>query len=151
MEKEMATHSSILVWRTPWTEEPGRLQSIALQRSDMTEVTQHRTNHFCWEEQTELLKGVKKENPFGSFLKDQIVPQMLVMKRKRTFSNDRRLHGGCCTRVKMKGNALPLRSQDNFGKKIKSLSHCQMDHSVTENHNFFISTKRRVRHRSLSN
>ena len=28
----MATHSSILAWRSPWTEEPGRLQSIGLQR-----------------------------------------------------------------------------------------------------------------------
>ena len=27
MEKEMATHSSILAWEMPWTEEPGRLQS----------------------------------------------------------------------------------------------------------------------------
>ena len=32
LEKKMATHSSILVWRIPWTEEPGRLQSIGLQR-----------------------------------------------------------------------------------------------------------------------
>ena len=32
LEKEMATHSSILAWRNPWTEEPGRLQSIGLQR-----------------------------------------------------------------------------------------------------------------------
>ena len=30
--KGMATHSSILAWRIPWTEEPGRLQSMALQR-----------------------------------------------------------------------------------------------------------------------
>ena len=30
--KEKATHSSILSWKTPWTEEPGGLQSIALQR-----------------------------------------------------------------------------------------------------------------------
>jgi len=29
LEKEMATHSSILAWRIPWTEEPGRVQSIA--------------------------------------------------------------------------------------------------------------------------
>ena len=28
LEKEMATHSSILAWRIPWTEEPGELQSI---------------------------------------------------------------------------------------------------------------------------
>ena len=37
-EKGMATHSSILAWRIPWTEEPGGLQSMELQRdSDMTE------------------------------------------------------------------------------------------------------------------
>ena len=32
LEEEMATHSSILAWRTPWTEEPGGLQSMGLQR-----------------------------------------------------------------------------------------------------------------------
>ena len=32
LEKEMATHSSILAWRIPWTEEPHRLQSIGSQR-----------------------------------------------------------------------------------------------------------------------
>ena len=32
LEKEMATHSSILAWRIAWTEEPGRLQSTGLQR-----------------------------------------------------------------------------------------------------------------------
>ena len=32
LEKGMATHSSILAWRIPWTEEPGRLQSMELQR-----------------------------------------------------------------------------------------------------------------------
>ena len=31
-EKEMATHSSILAWRIPWTEEPGKLQSMGWQR-----------------------------------------------------------------------------------------------------------------------
>ena len=31
LEKEMATHSSILAWRIPWTEEPDRLQSMGLQ------------------------------------------------------------------------------------------------------------------------
>ena len=33
LEKEMATHSSILAWRIPWTEEPGRLQSMDLQKN----------------------------------------------------------------------------------------------------------------------
>ena len=32
LEKEMATHSSILAWRIPWTEEPGGLQSMESQR-----------------------------------------------------------------------------------------------------------------------
>ena len=32
LEKEMATHSSILAWRIPWTEEPGGLQSMGSQR-----------------------------------------------------------------------------------------------------------------------
>ena len=32
MEEEIATHSSILSWRIPWTEEPGRLQFMGLQR-----------------------------------------------------------------------------------------------------------------------
>ena len=37
LEEDTATHSSILVWRIPWTEEPGRLQSIGSQR--VTETT----------------------------------------------------------------------------------------------------------------
>ena len=32
LEKEMATHSSILAWKIPWMEEPGRLQSMGLQK-----------------------------------------------------------------------------------------------------------------------
>jgi len=32
LEKEMATHSSPLAWKIPWTEEPGRLQSLGLPR-----------------------------------------------------------------------------------------------------------------------
>ena len=32
LEKEMATHSSILAWKMPWMEEPGRLQSMGSQR-----------------------------------------------------------------------------------------------------------------------
>ena len=34
LEKGMATHSSTLAWRIPWTEEPGGLQSMGLQRSE---------------------------------------------------------------------------------------------------------------------
>ena len=44
LEKEMATHSSVLAWRIPWTEEPGRLQSMRFQKSDMTEQLNHHLN-----------------------------------------------------------------------------------------------------------
>ena len=37
LEKGMATHSSILAWRIPWTEGPGELHSVGLQELDMTE------------------------------------------------------------------------------------------------------------------
>ena len=36
LEKEIATHSNILAWKIPRTEEPGGLQSMQLQESDMT-------------------------------------------------------------------------------------------------------------------
>ena len=41
LEEGMATHSSILAWRIPWTEEPGSLQSIGHTELDTTEVTGH--------------------------------------------------------------------------------------------------------------
>ena len=40
MEKGMTTHSSILAWRIPWTEEPGRLRSMGLQKWDTIEAAQ---------------------------------------------------------------------------------------------------------------
>jgi len=49
LEKGMATHSSILAWRIPWTEEPGRLQSMGPQR-DMTEwltLSECVSKHCC--------------------------------------------------------------------------------------------------------
>ena len=39
----MATYSSILAWRIPWTEEPVRLQSLGYKESDTTEATEHST------------------------------------------------------------------------------------------------------------
>ena len=50
----MATHSSILAWRTPWTKEPGGLQSMELQRLDMTERLTH--THTASSGETEKIK-----------------------------------------------------------------------------------------------
>ena len=41
LEEEMATHSSILAWEIPWTEEPGRVQSMGSQRVGCSEETKH--------------------------------------------------------------------------------------------------------------
>ena len=41
LEKEMATHSSILAWKIPWTEGPGGLLSMESQESDMTSQLNH--------------------------------------------------------------------------------------------------------------
>ena len=45
LEKEMATHSSILAWEIPWTEEPGGLQSIA--SLSWTQLSMHTHRHVC--------------------------------------------------------------------------------------------------------
>ena len=44
MEKDMATHSSVLIWRIPWTQDPGGLQSTGLQRD--TKVISDYNSHF---------------------------------------------------------------------------------------------------------
>ena len=43
LEKEMATHSNVLAWRIPWTEEPGKLQSMGSQRVRHDFVTERQT------------------------------------------------------------------------------------------------------------
>ena len=48
LEKEMATHSSILAWRIPWTEEPGRLQFMGSKESDTAKHTQTSTNFITY-------------------------------------------------------------------------------------------------------
>ena len=42
----MTTHSSILPWKIPWTEKPGRLQSMVCKESDMTECTCTHTHTY---------------------------------------------------------------------------------------------------------
>ena len=47
LEKEVATHSSILAWEIPWTEEPGRLQSMGLQRAGPNWVSKQQQYSFA--------------------------------------------------------------------------------------------------------
>ena len=59
MEKEMATHSSIIAWRIPWTEKPGRLQSKGLHRvrHDWRNLAMHRERFGL------LPRGLAVKNP----------------------------------------------------------------------------------------
>ena len=50
LEKEMATHSSILVWKIPWTEEPGRLYSPWGHKDSDTTERLHYTSLTLWKE-----------------------------------------------------------------------------------------------------
>ena len=45
LEKRMATHSSILAWKIPWTEVPGGLQPMGSQESDTTQELNHNHHH----------------------------------------------------------------------------------------------------------
>ena len=49
LEEEMATHSSILAWKIPWTKEPGGLQSLGLQRDGYDWATEHKAHHLVAE------------------------------------------------------------------------------------------------------
>ena len=55
LEEEMATHSSILAWRIPWTEEPGGLQSMGLQRAGHNwELMQIKNYWYIYKQSEEL-------------------------------------------------------------------------------------------------
>ena len=77
LEKEMATHSSILAWRIPWTEEPGRLQSTGSQRvrhdlNDFT-FTFHFLQHREW-----CLEQDESKSESHSVASDSLRPHGIV-------------------------------------------------------------------------
>ena len=49
LEKEMTTHPSILAWRIPWTEEPGRLESMGSQKTGHNSVTEQQQQNCLLE------------------------------------------------------------------------------------------------------
>ena len=58
LEEEIATHSSILDWRIPWTEKPGGLQSLGLQKVRQDSVTNTTTTTLIFN--TKILASVLK-------------------------------------------------------------------------------------------
>ena len=73
LEEEMATHSSILVWKIPWTEEPGRLQSMGSQIQ--TQLSEHKPIQALQLGRPQLLgvcpgaPGLNSEAGEGSYFK----------------------------------------------------------------------------------
>ena len=67
--KEMAAHSSILAWSIPWTEEPGGLQSMALQELDTSEWLNNSKQQFLED------KGLKKGLFFQFSYRYKIIPK----------------------------------------------------------------------------
>ena len=72
LEEGMATHSSILAWRIPWTEEPGGLQSMGSQRVGRDWVTEHATHWLLW-------------SSVDSRLQD---PQLTIIRLRHSTSNN---------------------------------------------------------------
>ena len=90
LEKGMATHSSILAWRIPWTEEPGRLQSIGSQsRTRLKRLSMHRGK---------IKNAIKYKMPVGV---DRICldPDFIISAGKTTTTlfvdHQRHLNTGC--------------------------------------------------------
>ena len=77
LEKEMAIHSSILVWTIPWTEEPGSLQSMRSQRVGYNQT--HTPQKLCCIMTREgRVSQVKSESPVG-----EVFFHSLLFSRKR--------------------------------------------------------------------
>ena len=73
LEKGMATHSGILAWRIPWTEGPGRLQSMELQRvrHDQSQWTSIHAYSFILRDWLARLRRLQKPRPAVSWLETQ--------------------------------------------------------------------------------
>ena len=59
----MATHSSILAWRIPWTEKLGRLQSMGWKESDMTQKAAHLLNTSWSRDELSWLSLIQTTDP----------------------------------------------------------------------------------------
>ena len=61
LEEGMATHSSILAWRIPWTEDPGGYSPWGPKEWGVTEVTQHSTAHAMFTEKNSKVSATSKQ------------------------------------------------------------------------------------------
>ena len=83
LKKEMATHCSIVAWRSPWTEEPGGLQSMALQRVTLAQ----RHSREDKPHSTNLCVGLRKAQWNPRTLTWQLVQKHLSLRGKTLISD----------------------------------------------------------------
>ena len=100
LEEEMATHSSTLTWEMPWTEEPGRLQSMGLQRVRHDWVHAHiNISKFCSKLSTE---GKIKRG--AMIWRQKMLDKCLILRYERAHSKQVNWWGNnefsCCTRAR---------------------------------------------------
>ena len=77
LEKDMATHSSILAWRIPWTEEPGGLQSTGPQRvgHNWERVSTHTHTHTLKLQLRQTMMAIRQQqlSSFQKWIKSELV------------------------------------------------------------------------------
>ena len=78
LEKEMATHFSILAWRISWTEEPGRLQRVSQSQTLLKQFSTHALWKIEEEEYGSLKKYMKLKEGFFPKMETIIMPCMLT-------------------------------------------------------------------------
>ena len=101
LEKEMATHSSILAWKIPWMEEPGRLQSTGCKELDTTEQLHFTSRNWdlaCHVAKRRFFKTKKnifpkKKHNYGNSIKLNIFTVKIIKKQNKTKQNK---NTGCC-------------------------------------------------------
>ena len=85
LEKKMATHSSVLAWRIPWTEEPGGLQSLGSQELDTTELNHHHLGGFLMLPDLGVWGLIPKEVSLPAGLPACLAPQTPCLGRRPTI------------------------------------------------------------------
>ena len=104
LQKEIATHSSILTWEIPWTDEPSRLETIGLQRVRHNLVTEH----AC----TQVEKGEQTRSFWGCGLENVAVRCHFQI----YFKTIRRIQEGTMNRIKVFGSKC-LHTEHNISFK----------------------------------
>ena len=104
-EKEMATHSSILAWEIPWTEEPGRLQPMGLQRV--------RHGEYLQQQQQQETRKRKKNTRAMHYTLGATIPS--VGRKVSLFHRYRILK---TPRTKMPWESLVVQSEEYWKEKI---------------------------------